>query len=73
MKRLLSTLAVVMLFILTATGQVPKSFKYQTVLRNSQGQVLANQQVDLTLEILRGTVLGPVVCSETYTPTTNEY
>lgn len=73
MKGFISTLAVIMLCIITVYGQAPMSFKYQTVLRDSDGNVIANQEVSMTLEILRGSAFGPVVCSETYTPVTNEF
>lgn len=73
MNRLLSIITVIIFSTLTIAGQVPERFKYQTVIRDADGKVIVNQQVSLLMEILQGSVNGQVVCSETFTPTTNEF
>jgi uncharacterized protein (TIGR02145 family) len=73
MKKSIVSFIVLFTIILSASGQVPLSFKYQTVLRDAAGVVISSQQVSLTLEILRGSGTGPVVCSETYECITNEF
>lgn len=43
-------------FILMAYGQVPKAFNYQAVVRNAAGEVLAEQPLSVTIQILEDTV-----------------
>ncbi|PKN96213.1 MAG: hypothetical protein CVU43_21860 [Chloroflexi bacterium HGW-Chloroflexi-5] len=52
------------------SGQAPKGIKYQTVVRDAAGALISNQQVNITLSILQGST---TVCTETFTPTTNEF
>lgn len=63
---LLSLFSTVLVF-----PQSPEAFKYQAVLRNASGQIIANQAVGLKLSILQGTSTGTVVYSETHTLTTS--
>ena len=56
------------LFSLSPT---PQKFSYQTVIRNSSNQLLANQQVGIKISVLQGIETGIVVYSERHTPSTN--
>jgi hypothetical protein len=70
MKRiLLSTLFLLLVSVLFA--QTPQSFKYQTVVRNAGGTILASQSVGFRISVLQGSSSGSVVYSETFTGTTN--
>jgi uncharacterized protein (TIGR02145 family) len=61
-----------LLFISTlGFAQSPQKFSYQTVIRNSSNQLLANQQVGIKISVLQGSETGIVVFSERHTPTTN--
>ena len=51
-------------------AQVPQKFSYQSVIRNSGNQVLANQIVGIKISILEGSASGTVVYAETHNPTT---
>jgi uncharacterized protein (TIGR02145 family) len=53
-----------------ALAQVPQKFSYQSVIRNSGNQVLANQIVGIKISILEGSANGTVVYAETHNPTT---
>jgi hypothetical protein len=53
-------------------AQVPNKFNYQAVARNSQGQSLANANINLRLTILDGGANGTNVYSETRQATTNQ-
>ncbi len=53
-----------------ALAQVPQKFSYQSVIRNSGNQVLANQTVGIKISILEGSASGTVVYAETHNPTT---
>jgi hypothetical protein len=47
-------------------------FNYQAVIRNSSGEIIANTEVDITLNIV-GDVDKTIKCSETFTVETNEF
>ena len=51
MKRLFLTFTVVGICLIT-TGQVPKSFNYQTIIRKASGEVMAAKKVSLKFSIL---------------------
>jgi len=55
----------------SAFAQSPQKFSYQTVVRNSGGQLLANQGIAVKISILQGSENGTVVYAERHTPTTN--
>jgi uncharacterized protein (TIGR02145 family) len=75
MKAMRST--ILLFFLITiVTGvlaQSPFIFKYQAVLRNASGQVIASEDVDVKIVILQGSVEGTEVFSETHQTQTNEF
>ncbi|NHB68449.1 hypothetical protein [Perlabentimonas gracilis] len=73
MKRILLTLLFSGLCTLATMAQAPLGMNYQAVIRNSTGEVVANQQIGLQLSVLQGSSSGTSVYSETFTPTTNEF
>ncbi len=54
-------------------AQAPQKMSYQSVLRNTTGQLLVNQSVGLKISILQGSATGTVVYAETHTLTTNAF
>ena len=70
MKKHLYSLALACL-VGNIQAQSPLKFSYQTVIRNSSNQLLANQQVGIKISILQGSETGIVVYSERHTPNTN--
>lgn len=56
-----------------AFSQVPESFKYQAVVRNVSGTLIANQNVTIKSSILSSDVNGAVVYAETQNVTTTEF
>jgi uncharacterized protein (TIGR02145 family) len=52
-------------------AQAPQKFSFQSVIRNSGGQLLANQQVGIKISVLQGSENGIVVFAERHTPITN--
>ncbi len=72
MKKILYT-SVLLILVLSISAQVPQSFKYQSVIRNSLGDVLANQNVGIQLSILEGSDTGTSVYTETWDVTTNQF
>jgi hypothetical protein len=73
MKTIIHTFLAIAVFVVTATGQSPKSFKYQTIVRDANGEIITNQQVTITLIILQGSESGTVVCTEDFISTTNDF
>ena len=69
MERALSILVFFLLLAFTATAQAPQAFKYQAVVRNATGQVLANQNVGLKIDLIQFNT----VYSETHAVTTNAF
>ncbi|MBK6346583.1 MAG: hypothetical protein IPF68_11745 [Bacteroidales bacterium] len=73
MKHLFLTLTIVFQIVAFVQGQVPKRIKYQTIVRNSSGLVITNQQVGIKISILKGGPDGTEVCSESFNLTTNGF
>lgn len=70
MKRIISVLSLI-LVCTTVYSQAPESFSYQTVIRNSSWNVLANQNVGIEISILEDFANGTAVYKETHNTTTN--
>jgi hypothetical protein len=56
----------ILLLILSLTGmiliaQAPGSFNYQAVVRDSEGNLLTNQNISLRISILQGSSAGSVI------------
>jgi hypothetical protein len=57
----------------TTFAQVPQSFNYQAVARNSIGSIISNQTVSFRISLLQGNASGLNVYSETHNVTTNQF
>ena len=73
MKKGIQTLIVAIAIAFTSFGQTPNGIKYQAVVRNTSGNILANQTVGFQLSIQEGSIGGPTVYTETFAPTSNSY
>jgi len=73
MKRILFFLLTVHCSLLTLFSQAPQGFNYQAVVRDDAGTVVSDQVVGMKISILKGSVSGTVVYSETHAPTTNSF
>lgn len=62
-----------LLLTLFSSAQTPQAFNYQAVVRNSDGQVAANQTVNFRITIRQGSVTGNIVYKEADLDTTNEF
>jgi hypothetical protein len=52
-------------------SQAPQKINFQSILRNTNGEVVANKAVSLRISILSGSITGNTVYSETHTKTTD--
>jgi len=59
-------------FFTTVAAQSPDLMSFQSVIRNSSGQLVTNQSVGIQLSILQSTPSGTVVYAETFNIPTNE-
>ncbi|SEW05584.1 hypothetical protein [Kaistella antarctica] len=69
MKKSLQLFA--LLFCMIIFAQAPEKFSYQAVIRNGSGVLIQNAPVGLKISILKTSVTGTVVYSESQTATTN--
>ena len=58
-------------FPIFAIAQAPQKINFQSILRNSSGEVVGNKSVSLKITILSGTINGSSVYSETHAKTTD--
>jgi hypothetical protein len=63
-----STIAVLGLLFVTiqTSAQSPNSMSYQAVIRNTNNELVENQQVGIRISIIQGTPDGPAVYAETH-------
>lgn len=54
-------------------AQAPEGFKYQAVLRNTSGEIIATTDAEVEIIILQGSENGTEVYAETHDITTNSY
>jgi len=72
MKRLF-TFLIVLLISAIISAQVPQAFKYQAVVRDNMGSVLAQRDVTFKISIIEGTVTGAIVYSELHSRKSNDF
>ncbi len=71
MKKILLFTILMAIGISLLMAQAPQAFKYQAVVRDLNGSVIADQNINLRISILFGGIAGDVVYSETHPATTN--
>ena len=54
-------------------SQAPESMNYQAVIRNSSGNLVTNQLVNIKINILKGGINGVSVYEEVFSPITNNF
>ncbi len=62
---------IIFFFPIFAVAQAPQKINFQSILRNSSGEVVSNSSVSLRISILSGTITGTLVYSETHDKTTD--
>lgn len=77
MRNLLLVNLIIFSFILPGLSesfaQAPQGFNYQAVLRDSDGELMQNENVNLAVELLQGNVEGSVVFNELHITQTNGF
>jgi hypothetical protein len=72
MKTLITVLCMLILSSIVF-AQAPSSFKYQAIARDTNGDVLENQNIQVRIGILQTSTSGTVVCEETFEIETNTF
>ena len=63
---------IIMLFFpFFAFAQAPQKINFQSILRNSSGEIVANKAVNLRISLLAGSASGSNVFTETHAKTTD--
>ena len=72
MKKTILTTVVSCLLATIAFAQAPQTFSYQTVVRDNNWQILANQNIGVQVAIIEDVASGTIVYEEEHTATTND-
>jgi len=72
MKKFILSFAILILVTITL-AQSPQAFKYQAVIRDNAGEILANQTTSFRANIRNGSASGTIVYQETHSTTTNGF
>ncbi len=70
MKKYTLLLISYLLIVTSIFAQAPQQFKYQAVLRDGSGNIIASQAKSIVIDILQGSSSGSVVFTETHNVTT---
>ena len=73
MKKIFLSFVFTVLFVSLIFSQVPNSFKYQAVVRDATGQLIADKMISLRISILDGSAVGEVVYAEVFQYATNNF
>ncbi len=71
MKKLLLTIVAMIICSAALVAQIPQAFKYQAVIRDYSGHIIADQDINLRISILKGEDSENIVYSETHPVLTN--
>ena len=70
MKKIFTIVAMTFLWFMSLSAQVPQKLTYQSVIRDAAGNVINNQDLEVQITILQGSIEGPVVYSENHSTAT---
>lgn len=73
MKKITLSLLFSLIGVASILAQAPQAFKYQAVVRDNAGNIIADQDVSLRVSILQDSINGPTSYSETHSSTTNQF
>ncbi len=62
-----------MLLVQVTLAQPPQAMKYQVIVRDAAGTIIADQQMAFRMTIVQGSATGSGVYSETHTVSSNDY
>lgn len=71
LKKICTGAAALIMYISTLSAQTPDAFNYQAMVRDNNGNIVANQNVSFRISIIETTVDGAAVYTETHATTTS--
>lgn len=71
MKKIIAIVALMLLGIVSLSAQIPQKLSYQAVIRNSVGNVVSDQNLEVNVSILKGSIDGLAVYTETHSTCTS--
>lgn len=72
MKKL-TLMLVTIIISFCSISQTPQAFKYQAVVRDNAGEIIANQEVSFRISIRDVSTAGTIIYQETHSVTTNDF
>jgi uncharacterized protein (TIGR02145 family) len=72
MKKI-SVILTAFLIVSSIMAQSPEIFNYQAIVRDANGNIIADSQISMRISLLKGGEAGKIVCEEVFTPTTNTF
>ena len=72
MRKVFLSIIIVVICKITI-AQVPETFSYQAIVRNTGGQPIVSQSVSFRISIIKNNPSGSTVFNEKHTTTTNEF
>ena len=73
MKKIIIVLLMTLIVVTSIFAQAPKSFKYQAIVRDNTGSIIADQLVSFRIGIIQDSINGSLIYSETHSITTNQF
>ncbi|MEZ5198318.1 MAG: FISUMP domain-containing protein [Bacteroidales bacterium] len=73
MKKIITTLFISFIVVASIFAQAPQAFKYQAVVRDPSGAVIADQLVSIRIAIIQDSIDGMLIYSEIHNITTNQF
>ena len=73
MKKNYLIILLVLYIVNPVLSQIPGTFNYQAVVKNSSGEILSNQDISVQVSIYEGNDPGTNLYSETHSVSTNNY
>ncbi len=71
MKKIYHSSVILLILFSSLTAQTPQAFKYQAIVRDNPGNLIANQDVSLRITILQGNISETVGYIDAHISQTN--
>ena len=73
MKKITLTFLIGLIGAISIFAQSPQAFKYQTVIRDSSGNLIIDELVSFKIGIIKDSINGTLIYSETHSESTNQF
>lgn len=73
MKHIIYSISLFFFAAIQLIAQSPEAVQFQAIVRNGDGDIVANQRVSFEISIVQGSTSGPLIYTETHVDTTDDY